>query len=180
MIDDDGRYQVLKDDDALLRQPGSEVRTERFGDGSTRATVTREDGTRIVTIRDSAGRAQRRVRIEPDGREYLLIDDTRSFEPVVLRNLPRPTYEDVSYQGATDRESLRAALLAAERYDIGRSFSLRQVRDHAEVRALDRLERVPLPMAYPLRRLTQVVAPVSLMRQRSESDNETPFRQWRE
>jgi outer membrane protein OmpA-like peptidoglycan-associated protein len=136
VIDDDGRYQVLKDDDALLRQPGSEVRTERFGDGSTRATVTREDGTRIVTIRDSAGRALRRVRIEPDGREYLLIDDTRSFEPVVLRDLPRPTYEDVSYQGATDRESLRAALLAAERYDIGRSFSLRQVRDHAEVRAL--------------------------------------------
>lgn len=136
VVDDDGRYRVLKDDDALLRRPGSEVRTERFADGSTRATVTREDGTRIVTIRDSAGRALRRVRIEPDGREYLLIDDTRPFEPVVLRDLPRPSHEDISYREATDRESLRAALLAAERRDIGRSFSLRQVRDHAEVRAL--------------------------------------------
>ena len=78
-------YRVLKDDDALLRQPGSEVRTERYADGSTRTEVTREDGTRIVTIRDSSGRALRRVRIEPDGREYLLIDDTRDFEPVIVR-----------------------------------------------------------------------------------------------
>ena len=136
VINDDGRYRVLKDDDALLRQPGSEVRTERFGDGSTRTTVTREDGSRIVTIRDSAGRALRRVLIAPDGREYLLIDDTRPFEPVVIRDLPSPTYDDMSFREATDRDSLRLALLAAERRDIGRSFSLRQVRDYAEVRAL--------------------------------------------
>ncbi|MCC6008221.1 MAG: OmpA family protein [Rhodobacteraceae bacterium] len=136
VIDDDGQYRVLKDDDALLRQPGSEMRTERFADGSTRTTVTREDGARIITVRDSAGRALRRVRIEPDGREYLLIDDTRPFEPVVLRDLPRPSFEDISFQDASDRESLRAALLAAEQRDIGRSFSLRQVRDNAGVRAL--------------------------------------------
>ncbi|MGY6633188.1 MAG: hypothetical protein ACXIU8_05530 [Alkalilacustris sp.] len=105
VIDDDGRYRVLKDDDALLRRPGSEVRTERFGEGSTRATVTREDGAKIVTIRDSEGRSLRRVRIEPDGREYLLIDDIRPFEPVVLRDLPRPTYEEISYREATDREA---------------------------------------------------------------------------
>jgi outer membrane protein OmpA-like peptidoglycan-associated protein len=139
VVDDDGRYRVLKDDDALLRQPGSEMRTERFADGSTRTTVIREDGARIVTIRDSAGRALRCVRIEPDGREYLLIDDTRPVEPVVLRDLPPPMYNDISFQEATDRESLRAAMLAAEQRDLGRSFTLRQVRDLAEVRALSPL-----------------------------------------
>ncbi len=136
VLDDDGVYRVLKDDDALLRQPGSEVRTERYADGSTRTEVTREDGTRIVTIRDSSGRALRRVRIEPDGREYLLIDDTRDFEPVIVRDLPRPAHETFDYRAASDRESLRLALLAADRRDIGRSFSLRQVRDYVEVREL--------------------------------------------
>ncbi|MCM2561696.1 OmpA family protein [Lutimaribacter sp. EGI FJ00015] len=134
--DDDGSYQVLKDDDALLRQPGSEVRTERFNDGSTRTTVTREDGTKIVTIRDSTGRALRRLSIAPDGREYLLIDDTRSYEPVVVRQLPRPAEDAFDYREASDAATLRQALIAAERNDIGRSFSLRQVREYSEVRQL--------------------------------------------
>ncbi|SMH46821.1 OmpA family protein [Maritimibacter sp. HL-12] len=136
VLNDDGSHRVLKDDDALLRQPGSEVRTERFNDGSTRTTVTRDDGTQIITIRDSTGRALRRVRIEPDGREYLLIDDTRTFDPVIVRDLPRPIYDDFDYRAATDREALRQALLAADQRGIGRSFSLRQVRDYVEVREL--------------------------------------------
>jgi outer membrane protein OmpA-like peptidoglycan-associated protein len=134
--DDEGAYRVLKDDDTLLRQPGSDIRTERFTDGSTRTVVTREDGTRITTIRDSSGRALRRVRIEPDGTEYLLIDDTRTFEPVVVRNLPQPVTEPFDYRASSDAESLRRALMAADRRDIGRSFSLRQVRDIVEVREL--------------------------------------------
>lgn len=136
VLNDDGTYRVLKDDDALLRQPGSEVRTERFTDGSTRTTVTRDDGTQIITIRDSTGRALRRVRIEPDGREYLLIDDTRTFDPVIVRDLPTPVYDDFDYSTATDREALRQALLAADQRDYGRSFSLRQVRNIVEVREL--------------------------------------------
>lgn len=136
VVDDDGVYSVLKDDDALLRAPGSEVRTERFADGSTRTVVTRRDGTMIITVRDANGRALRRVRVEPDGREYLLIDDTRTFEPVIVRDLPRPPRETIDYQSATDREALRLALLEADRRDIGRNFSLRQVRDIVEVREL--------------------------------------------
>ncbi|MCC5999641.1 MAG: OmpA family protein [Pararhodobacter sp.] len=142
LLDDDGVYTVLKDDDALLRTPGSEVRTERFADGSTRTVVIREDGTTIITVRDVNGRALRRVRVEPDGREYLLIDDTRTFAPVILRDLPPPirTATDfrpgTDYQPGTDREALRLALLAADRRDLGRSFSLRQVREIVEVREL--------------------------------------------
>jgi len=137
VVDDDNDYRILKDDDALLRQPGSDVRTQRFSDGSTRTNVVRSDGTEIVTIRDSAGRVLRRVLIETDGREYVLFDDTQTFAPVVVRDLPEPSVDTFDYQAASDRESLRAALLAADRRDIGRSFSLQQVREINEVRQLN-------------------------------------------
>ncbi|MDG3041745.1 OmpA family protein [Roseicyclus marinus] len=136
VVDEDGSYDVLRDDDALLRQPGSEVRTERFADGSTRTVVTRADGTRITTIRDTSGRALRRLRIDPDGREHVLIDDTRSSAPVVLADLPQPVTVGQDAFAATDTETLRTVLLAADRVDLGRSFSLRQVRDIQPVRAL--------------------------------------------
>jgi len=136
LVDDDGVYSVLKDDDALLRVPGSEVQTQRYADGSTQTEVTRADGTKIITVRDINGRALRRVRIEPDGREYLLIDDTATFAPVIVRDLPQPGFDTIEYQPSADPDALRLALLAADRQDLGRSFSLRQVRDIVEVRAL--------------------------------------------
>ncbi|MGY6549092.1 MAG: OmpA family protein [Roseinatronobacter sp.] len=136
VVDDAGTYSVLKDDDARLRTPGVELQTERFADGSTRTVVIREDGTRIITVRDVNGRALRRVRIEPDGREYLLIDDTRDFQPVIVRDLPPPGSQTLDFQTAKDRDALRLALLAADQRDFGRSFSLQQVREIVEVRAL--------------------------------------------
>ena len=49
----DGSQEVIKDEVALLRQPGSTVQTENFDDGSSRTIVTRQDGSRVVTIRDA-------------------------------------------------------------------------------------------------------------------------------
>lgn len=69
-------------------------------------------------------------------RKFSTVEDTREFEPVVARDLPRPVCDDFDYRAATDRESLRQALLAADRRDVGRSFGLRQVREIAEVRDL--------------------------------------------
>lgn len=136
VVDGDGTYQLLKDDDALLRQPGSEVRTERYADGTTRTVVTQADGGRIVTIRDASGRALRRVHIDQNGREYVLFDDTRVVEPVDVRTLPAPTYDSFDYRATTDRDSLRLALLAADQSAASRGFSLRQVREYKEVRDL--------------------------------------------
>lgn len=136
VVDDDGSYSVFKDDDALLRQPGSQVRTERYSDGSIRTIVTRPDGTRIITIRDSTGQVLQRRRVDQDGREYLLIDDTRSFEPVAVKDLPKLKYKDFDYRAASDRQGLRQALLAADQRGLGRRYSLRQARDYVEVREL--------------------------------------------
>ncbi|MCT8329006.1 OmpA family protein [Albidovulum sediminis] len=129
----DGSYQIIKDDNALLRQPGSRVRTETFDDGSTRTTVTREDGSRIVTIRDAEYRVLRRVHIDPDGRQTLLIDDTRDFEPVDVARLPAPPRDTYLSADLTEAE-LRAALAREEGF--GRAFSLAQVREIREVREL--------------------------------------------
>ncbi|MDP3862148.1 MAG: OmpA family protein, partial [Phaeovulum sp.] len=134
--DEFGGYRIYKDDDVLLLQPGATVRTETFSDGSTRTFVLRADGTQIVTIRDAEGRVQRRVHIGVNGLETTLIDDTRVVETVDLRTLPQPEPRQFDFAESTDRDALRAALLAADLRQIDRSFSLRQIRDIREVREL--------------------------------------------
>ncbi len=130
---DDGSYQVIKDDDTLIRQPGSNVRTERFNDGSTRTTVTRPDGSRIVTIRDAEYRVLRRVHIDRAGRQSVLIDDTVEYEPVDITTLPKPVRQPV-IRDTSDELALRLALEREARF--GRSFSLAQIRNIREVRSL--------------------------------------------
>ncbi|WP_051068039.1 hypothetical protein [Octadecabacter antarcticus] len=63
-------------DDVLLRQPGSQVRTETFNDGSTRSFVTRSDGSEAVTIRAADGRVLCRALVLADGSQIELFDDT--------------------------------------------------------------------------------------------------------
>ena len=133
VVSRDGYYELIKDDDALLRQPGSKVRTETFFDGSTRSTVTRADGTRIVTIRDPEMRVLRRVHIDRYGRETLLIDDTVAYEPVDVTRLPKPRPAP-ALTTLADEAALRDAL--AYEAGIGRRFSLAQIRNISEVRAL--------------------------------------------
>lgn len=129
----DGSQEVIRDDAALLRQPGSNVETQRFDDGSTRTVVTRQDGSRVVTIRDRDMRVLRRTLISPDGRTSTLIDDTVAVDPVDLNRLPAP----VRTQGVTsdmDEEALRAAL--SREANIDRRFTLGQIRNIEEVRSL--------------------------------------------
>lgn len=133
--DETGELKVLKNDDALLRQPGSQVRTETFSDGSTRTVVEREDGTKIVTIRAADGRVVKRARRFVDGTEVVLFDDTQAAEPVRVSELPEVERETIEVD-VTDEAALRKALERAERREIDRRFSLRQVRQIKEVRML--------------------------------------------
>lgn len=128
---DDGSLRVLKDDDILLRQAGSNVRTERFDDGSTRQSVLREDGSRVVTIRDASLRVLRRELITVDGERFTLIDDTAEVAPVDVSRLPAPI---LSTRATATDDPLAAALRQQELPD--RRFSLAQVRNISEVRAL--------------------------------------------
>ncbi|MEZ5722530.1 MAG: OmpA family protein [Paracoccaceae bacterium] len=128
----DGELQVLKNDDEILRRPGSEVRTRTYDDGSTRTVVTREDGVQIATVRGPDGTALKRVRIMPDGRRYVLFDDTEVAAPVEVT----PAEPAAQAIEATDSDALRAALIASMADRAGRRYALAQVREYPSVRDL--------------------------------------------
>ncbi len=135
----DGSQQVIKDDNALLYQPGSNVQTETFDDGSTRTTVLRADGSRVVTIRDADMNILRRTLVRADGSETRLIDDTEA-RPVRISTLPAPPPVEIT-RSALDEAALREALRREAAVD--RRFTLGQIRDIPEVRALVAPVNVP-------------------------------------
>ncbi|KEO51223.1 OmpA family protein [Thioclava pacifica] len=128
----DGSYALVKDDNALLRQPGSTIRTQDFADGSSRTIVTKEDGSQIVTIYDAQRRILKRTLIQPDGTQYLLIDDARGAEPVDVTTLPKA--QPVATISSSNEAALREAL--ARQSDTNRAFTLSQVRNIEQVRDL--------------------------------------------
>ncbi len=132
----DGTYQVYKDDNALLREPGSTVRTETFRDGSTRTIVQRADGSQVVTIRDATGRVLQRVAYDRNGRGTVLIDDLQPEERVDVSALPKPKPGRNQISVDDLDLDLRAQLAADDAAEIGRKFSLRQIRNIPEVRYL--------------------------------------------
>lgn len=127
----DGSQEVIKDEVALLRQPGSTVSTENFDDGSSRTIVTRADGSKVVTIRDANLRVLRRTSISADGQTTQLIDDTVAVQPVDVASLPAPAPVPT---GNLDESALRAAL--ERQSQTNRRFTLGQIRNIPEVRAL--------------------------------------------
>lgn len=133
--DETGDLRVLKDDDALLRRPGDEVRTETFNDGSTRQIVEKPNGSRIVTIRSSDGTVLRRISVDENGNETTLFDDLADEREVVVSELPQIRERSFAADQRSE-EDLRAALIAQQRAEQDRSFSLRQVREIERVRAL--------------------------------------------
>ena len=133
---DDGSYVVYKDDNALLRQPGSTVTTQTFRDGSTRVIVQREDGSQIATIRDASGRVLQRVAYDGMGHATVLIDDMQPETYVDVRDLPRPHPTRNTIQLDDQDAAMRAALAAADAEELGRKFSLRQIRTIPQVRGL--------------------------------------------
>ena len=136
VLQPDGTYVVYKDDDVLLRQPGSTVRTETYRDGSTRTVVTRTDGTQIVTIRDASGRVLRRAAYDKFGHEVMLIDDMAPEVRVDVGALPVPPREPVRISASDTDIALQLRMAELEAAKIGRNFSLRQIRDIPQVRVL--------------------------------------------
>ena len=133
----DGSYKVLKNDDVLMFQPGTDVKTYAFDDGSTRTVATREDGTQIETIRAADGTVLRRTRVLTNGDRVVLFDDTQVAQQVEVNQLPQAeeTNRSINFQQAQEDE-LRAALAANMPQTVDRRFSLSQVRNINAVRNL--------------------------------------------
>ncbi|MBI1172116.1 OmpA family protein [bacterium] len=133
---DDGSYQVYKDDSSLMRQPGSDVTTQTFSDGSTRSIFTRPDGSQIVTIRDASGRVLQRIAYDRNGRSTMLIDDLRPEHRVDFSRLPQVQPQNNRISVDDTNAGLTAALATANADDPGQKFSLRQIRTIPQVRYL--------------------------------------------
>jgi len=133
----DGSYRVLKNDDVLMFQPGTDVKTYAYDDGSTRTVAVRADGTQIETIRAADGTVLRRTRILEDGSQVVLFDDTRVAEAVEVNQLPQvtETRNTVNFEQA-EEDDLRRALQAQMPEGVDRRFSLSQVRNINNVRNL--------------------------------------------
>ncbi|WP_417262957.1 OmpA family protein [Celeribacter sp.] len=140
VVENNGQLRVLKNDDALLRQPGSQVTTETFPDGSARTTTAREDGSQVITVRAADGRVLRRDRVLTDGTVVTLFDDTRNVSAVDVSALPDSPQKTQTYRYEQDEEedALRAALAEsqARAEGLNRSFSLNQIRTIRAVREL--------------------------------------------
>ncbi|WP_158217911.1 OmpA family protein [Marinibacterium profundimaris] len=139
VVERDGELRVLKNDDELLAQPGAEVASQTYRDGSTRETITYEDGRQVITVRGADGTVLRRSVIRAEnGEEVVLFDDTQAADPIDFDTLPEP--DSVAFRQAApmdaDQQALERALQAAIADDVGRRFSLQQVRDYKQVRAL--------------------------------------------
>ncbi len=131
----DGSQEIIKDDNALLLRPGSTVQTQEYADGSTRTIVTRDDGSQVVTIRDANLRVLRRSLVRADGTTVDLLDDTVAVQPVDVAALPPPARPVTLAPGQQmSEEALREAL--RRETQVNRSFTLGQIRNIPEVRAL--------------------------------------------
>jgi len=137
VVEENGQYRVLRNDDVLLRRPGSDVTTYRYDDGSTRTVVQYEDGNAVETVKAADGRVLRRIRTLPDGEQIVLFDDTQAEQQVVVNDLPQ-TQETPRRMNIreVDEAELAAALAAENGTDVGRTFSLNQIRNIDTVRHL--------------------------------------------
>lgn len=140
-----GRLVVRKDESALFRDRGSDIRYERMRGGLTREIITRPNGVQIVSVRDPGGNVLRRVKFRPNGERIVLFDSyyegNRRRPPIQQLpnyrvNIPQNRY--VVSAGSADREIVRDTFLAAPVYDAPQRYSLREIQENEPVRALVR------------------------------------------
>lgn len=144
IIRDDDRTIIRRDETQRFRDLGLEARTERRGD-ENRTVFERADGTRIVTITDENGRLLRRARLDRDGREVVIIDNTRRDRPrdrfsdeiVVLERpalrIPRERY--IVDADEADENLIYDTIVAPPLGPIPRRYTLDEVRYSPDLRA---------------------------------------------
>ncbi|HLS19379.1 MAG TPA: OmpA family protein, partial [Paracoccaceae bacterium] len=151
IVERGGEFYVRKDENALFRQPGSTVSNETFENGMTRSTFTREDGSKIVTVRNPGGFILRRSRITPSGEEIVLLsqtpDEVYSFDEWkdVVPQASAHQSRSIDYTG-TDPDRLRQALSAEPEWQPERAIPLQAVRDSVEIRQL--VPAIDLPINF--------------------------------
>lgn len=145
IVEQDGQFFVRRDESSLLRDGDAEVRVERLGRGLTQETITRNNGVRVITIRDEGGFVLYRSRIRRDGREVVLIDNRGFDDPgeIFIGDLPPlqlqiPQERYIVPARRADYEVIFDTFAAPPVVEVEETFTLRQVRENERVRDLVR------------------------------------------
>jgi outer membrane protein OmpA-like peptidoglycan-associated protein len=136
------QFIVRKDETERLLIDGSTVEVEELAQGRTRVTVTRPDGTQIITLRDPGGYLVRRVKRLPNGDEIVLFDDRGEVELVVEdfdETLPPfqlsiPPEEYALDLSDASIQEVETVLLAPPVESVERAYTLREVRESERLR----------------------------------------------
>ena len=149
IIKEGNRTIIRHDENVRFRLGARDVRVERAGN-DTRTIIVRPGGERIITVTDRKGFLLRRVRVLPNGREIVIIDN-RPRAGIVIGNLfvslgppririPRERYI-VVYRDAPP--VLIYETLTAQPVDvIERAYTLDEIRYNEPLRA--RMPRIDL------------------------------------
>jgi outer membrane protein OmpA-like peptidoglycan-associated protein len=137
ILQQDDRLVVRSDETRRFLAAGGESVAEELAEGRVQVTTTYPDGTRIVTLRDPSGELVRRVRILPNGDEIVLFDEgevTRlaADELPPIRRDQQRTY----FLSRSSEADIAEALAARPLAEIDRRYTIRQIREHEELRWL--------------------------------------------
>lgn len=139
---------VVPDEGERLLYGASDVEVQDLPGGRTQTIVYRENGSQIITIRDRRGEIIRRVRVTPNGREVVLIDNRYEddyeelppgiiFEvddlPPLVIDIPEEDY--IVDLGRASEADIEGALLAPPVQRVERSYTLEEVTRNERVRA---------------------------------------------
>ncbi|CAH1651891.1 MULTISPECIES: OmpA family protein [unclassified Chelatococcus] len=152
----EGDREVIRHDEVeRLRRGARDVNVVSGRGGERTITVVRPDGSRIVTMEDADGRLMRRIRRGPDGRDVIIIDNSRrparrpagpgfyapplvALPPLMLGAVPRDRYiveaEDVG------PDVIEETFLAPPVERVERAYSLDEIRYNERLR--EKMRRV--------------------------------------
>ncbi len=136
---------IGQDTDRFYNPQQDEIFYENLSNGRVRETITRPDGSKIVTVRNRNGDVLRRSRFDPDGREYVLayFDDRYDRDliewrdpgqdlPPLRLNIPVRDYVlDASY---ADEDEVEYFFAQPPVEQVARLYSIDEVKRSARIR----------------------------------------------
>ncbi|MDF2373627.1 MAG: OmpA family protein [Rhizobiaceae bacterium] len=142
--------------DRILRG-ANDIEVTNLPRGRSQTTVTRPNGSQIITIRDSNGDIIYRVRKQRNGRELVLIDNRPLYEerrprggveinlPPIRLKIPQSDYV-IEMGNRVNQNAIRSALTAPPVESVERAYSLEEVRYSERLR--DKLRRIDTPVTF--------------------------------
>ena len=136
---------IGQDTDRFYNAQEDEIFYENLSNGRVRETITRPDGSQIVTVRNRNGDVLRRSRIDPNGREYVLAyfddrydndlnewrDPGRDLPPLRLNISVQDYVLDAEY---ADESQVQTFFSQPPVEQVARLYSIDEVKRSARIR----------------------------------------------